>query len=146
MPQLKLLQLVEISAGHHEQDLPLHGTKQSSHCIRQKQLISYTSLIISHFNNRFCNIATTTMHTTYSLVSGWQFAGRGLREAILGHLYIQVCKCVAGVAVVLVVFVSAVVKRFLRLWRYCCWLCRRKRETHDGDATSYISHMKHKPG
>ncbi len=55
------------------------------------------------------------------------FEGGGLRETKLGHLYIQVSECEGVVVVVLVVFISAVIKRLLWLRRCrCCSLCRRR--------------------
>lgn len=48
-------------------------------------------------------------------------AGGGLRETKLGHLYVQVSKCEGVVVVMLVVLISAVIKRllWLRRWRRC---------------------------
>lgn len=59
------------------------------------------------------------------------FEGGGLRETKLGHLHVQVGECEGVVGVVLAVFVSGVVKRFLWLWRCrrrgCCSLWRNKK-------------------
>lgn len=53
-----------------------------------------------------------------------------LRETKLGHLHFHVCEGEGVVAVVLVVFISAVIKRLLGLWRWCrrCSLCRNNTE------------------
>lgn len=48
-------------------------------------------------------------------------ASGGLRQTELGHLYVQVSKCEGVVVVMLVVLISAVIKRllWLRRWRRC---------------------------
>lgn len=116
-------------------------TRQNNQVRQKTDLNSYVWTLMIYFKN---NRSRGTMkketlpslsslsHNLWSyqlfLVPGWRLARGGLRETKLGHLHIQVCKCVGVVAVVLVVFVSAVIKQFFWLWRHSCSFCSKEGE------------------